>query len=248
MDRPGDLEGNRLLAALADADQRRWAQHLERVDLRPGQVLCEAGQPLTHAYFPTSAVASLLHMTAEGTSTAFAAVGSDGLVGTSIILKADIETCIGAVLVAGQGLRIPAAAIQDEFDQQEPVRTLLLRYTQALVTQIAHAAVCYRNHTVDQQVCGWLLYLLYLRPGNGIVMTQELLASVLGVRRESVALSTGRLRAGGLIRYTRGEIAILDRVGLERRSCGCHLTVITEYDRLLGQPTAAAPGSQADEP
>ena len=246
MDRSRDPQDNRLLAALADADQQRWAQLLERVDLKPGQVLCEAGRPPRHAYFPTSAVASLLHTTAEGTSTAFAAVGSDGLVGTSMILKADTETCVGSVLVAGQAFRIAAAAIQEELDRYEPVRTLLLRYTQALVTQIAHTAVCFRNHTVDQQVCGWLLYLLHLQRGNSVMMTQELLANVLGVRRESVTLTAGRLRAAGLIRYTRGEIGILDRDGLEHRSCDCLATVIKEYDRLLAPPAAALPRSDAD--
>jgi CRP-like cAMP-binding protein len=245
MDHPGDPRENRLLAALAEPDRLRWMQHLERVELRPGQVLCAAGQPQRHAYFPTSGVAALLHMTEEGMSTAFAVVGKDGLVGTSIFLQADTEASIGSVLVAGQGFRIAATTLQEEFDQCDPVRNVLLRYTQALVTQVAHTAVCYRNHTVDQQVCGWLLHLLHLLQGNSVVMTQELLAGMLGVRRESVTLIAGRLRAAGLIRYTRGDIEILDRIGLEHRACECHATVIQEYDRLLADSAHTA-GSQAD--
>ena len=230
---------SRLLAALPDVDWQRWQPLLERVDLRQGQVLYESGQPQSHAYFPTTATVSLLYTAEGGMSTEFAVVGRDGVIGTSIFLGAATTTSSGSVLVAGQGYRIGAQSIQEEFERSDAVRHLLLRYTQALLTQIAQTAVCFRSHSIDQQVCGWLLYSLDRLGGNEVVVTQELLASRLGVRRESVTQVAGQLREAGLIHCTRGQIEVIDRVGLERRSCECHAVVKKEYDRLLPEGAAA---------
>ena len=230
---------SRLLAALPDVDWQRWQPLLEHVDLRQGQVLYESGQPQSHAYFPTTATVSLVYTTEGGLSTGFAVVGRDGVVGTSIFLGAAANNSSASVLLAGQGYRVAARSIQEEFDRSEAVRHLLLLYTQALLTQIAQTAVCFRSHTIDQQVCGWLLYSLDRLRGNEVAVTQELLASRLGVRRESVTQVAGQLRAAGLIRCTRGQIEVLDRGGLERRSCECHAVVKKEYDRLLPEGAAA---------
>lgn len=238
-----DLRGNRLLAALADADAARWWRHLERVDLKLGQVLYEPGRRLSHAYFPTSAIVSLLHRMNGGASDVFAVVGSEGVVGTSLFLGGGTTTSHGSVLIAGQGFRIGAQIIRDEFERSDPVRHLLLRYTQALATQISQTAVCNRHHTLDQQVCSWLLHSLDRLRGSEVVMTHELIAGMLGVRREGVTLVAGHLQAAGLVRCTRGHISVLDRAGLERRACECHAVVKNEYDRLLPQPPAARPAN-----
>lgn len=239
-----DPHDNRLLAALGDADWQRWKPHLEPISLKRGQILYAVGQPLQHAYFPTSAIVSLVHTTEAGKSTEFAVVGNDGVVGTSILLRANTTTSSGSVLTAGQGLRIGATVVLDEFDRFPSVRDLLLRYTQALITQVTHTAVCYRHHTVDQQVCTLLLHCLDRLRCNEVVVTQEQLASVLGVRREGVTLVAGHLRVAGLIRCRRGHIEVLDRVGLEHRCCECYAVVRNEYDRLL---TAVPHAHQAAE-
>jgi len=229
---------NRLLAALADADWQRWEPQLERVDLKVGQVLYEPGRAQRHAYFPTSAIVSKVCLLCNGASTAIAVVGNEGIVCTSMFLGSS-TTSSGSVLIAGQGFRIDAQMIRDEFDRSDSVRHLLLRYTQALLTQIAQTAVCNRHHTIDQQVCGWLLYILDRLRGSEVVVTQEVLASMLGVRRESVTQAAGRLQDAGLIHCARGHIEVLDRVGLEQRSCECHAMVKQEYDRLLPRAPAA---------
>jgi CRP-like cAMP-binding protein len=224
---------NRLLAALADAGGHDWRRHLERVELKLGQVLYEPDQPQLYAYFPSSAIVSLLYVMGSGASAEIAVVGNEGIVGTQLFLGGDTTTSQGSVLIAGQGYRIPAHVIRDEFERSDAVRHLLLRYTQALVTQIAQTAVCTRHHSVDQQLCGWLLHSLDRLRGSEVVVTQELIASMLGVRRESVTQLAGQLQAAGLIRCTRGHIAVLDPAGLERRACECHALVKNEYDRLL---------------
>jgi CRP-like cAMP-binding protein len=216
------------------------------VSLRRGEILYAAGQPQFHAYFPTSAIVSLLQVTEAGGSTGFAIAGHEGVVGISLLLGSDTTTSGGSVLIAGQGFRMPALALQEEFNRFEAVRQLLLRYAQALITQITQTAVCSRHHTVDQQVCTWLLHCLDRLADNEIVVTHDALASLLGVRRESVTLVVGHLRAAGLIRCRRGCIEVLDRAGLERRSCECHAVVSKEYARLLPRPSPSAPGGSDD--
>ena len=235
--------GNRLLGALADVDWQRWKLQLERVDLKLGQVLYEPGRDLRHAYFPTSAIVSLVNMLSSGATSEIALVGDEGIVGTSLFLGGASTISHGSVLIAGQGFRIGAQMLRDEFDRSDAVRQLLLRYTQALSTQIAQNAVCARHHSVDQQVCGWLLYSLDRLSGSEVVVTQEVVASMLGVRRESVTAVACRLQAAGLIHYARGHIAVLDRAGLGRRACECHAVVKKEYDRLLPQGLAARPAA-----
>jgi CRP-like cAMP-binding protein len=216
------------------------------VNLRRGEILYAAGQPQFHAYFPTSAIISLLQVTEAGGSTGFAIAGHEGVVGISLLLGSDTTTSGGSVLIAGQGFRMPALALQEEFNRFESVRQLFLRYAQALITQIAQTAVCSRHHTVDQQVCAWLLHCLDRLADNEIVVTHDALASLLGVRRESVTLVVGHLRAAGLIRCRRGCIEVLDRASLERRSCECHAVVSKEYARLLPRPSPSAPGGSDD--
>lgn len=230
---------NRLLAALADADWQRWRNHLELVDLTLGQVLFEPGRPPRHAYFPTGAIASLVHVLSNGASAEIAVVGNEGVVGTSLFLGGGTTTGHGSVLIAGPCFRIGAQMIRDEFDRSDSVRLLLLRYTQALVVQVAQTAACNRHHTIDQQVCGWLLHSLDRLQDSEVMVTQEHIAGMLGVRRESVTEVAGRLQAVGLIRYARGHISVLDRTGLERRCCECHAVVKKAYDRLLPQQSAA---------
>jgi CRP-like cAMP-binding protein len=241
-----DPLANHLLAALEAADWQRWKPHLEPVNLRRGEILYAAGQPQFHAYFPTSAIISLLQVTEAGGSTGFAIAGHEGVVGISLLLGSDTTTSGGSVLIAGQGFRMPALALQEEFNRFEAVRQLLLRYAQALITQITQTAVCSRHHTADQQVCTWLLHCLDRLVDNEIVVTHDALASLLGVRRESVTLVVGHLRAAGLIRCRRGCIEVLDRAGLERRSCECHAVVSNEYARLLPRPSPSAPGGSDD--
>lgn len=234
-----DPKRNRLLAALSDADWERWRPRLECVDLTRGQVLHEPGRPRRHAYFPTSAVVSLLCTVASGASSEIAVVGNEGVVGISLLLGADSTTNGSAVLIAGRGFRISAQAIQDEFDRSEAVRRVLLRYIQALAAQIAQTVICNRHHCVEQQLCGLLLHSLDRLRSSEVVVTQELIASRLGVRRESVTAAASRLQAAGLIHQARGHVAVLDRAGLERRSCECHAVVKAEYDRLLPLEPAA---------
>lgn len=241
-----DPLANHLLAALAAADWQRWKPHLEPVNLRRGEILYAAGQPQFHAYFPTSAIVCLLQMTEAGGSTGFAICGHEGVVGLSLLLGSDTTTSGGSVLIAGQGFRMPALVFQEEFNRFESVRQLLLRYAQALITQITQTAVCSRHHTADQQVCAWLLHCLDRLATQEVVLTHDMLAHLLGLRRESVTLIVGHLRAAGLIRCNRGSMVVLDRVGLEHRSCECYALVSREYARLLSRPCPSAPGAPDD--
>lgn len=237
-----DPKSNRLLATLTGADWERWRPRLECVELARGQALFEPGRPPRHAYFPTSAVVSLMCTVASGASTEIAIVGNEGVVGVSLFLG-DGSTSNGAeVLIAGRGFRIAAQAVQDGFDASVAVRKLVLRYTQALATQIGQTAVCNRLHSVEHRLCGLLLHSLDRLQGSEVVVTQEIIASMLGVRRESVTAAAGQLQEAGLIHYSRGRIAALDRAGLERRSCECHAVVKTEYDRLLLPEPGVRPG------
>jgi CRP-like cAMP-binding protein len=230
---------NRLLAALPLAEWQRWLPHLEWVDMPPGRVLHESGHALDHVYFPTTAIVSLLNVTQDGASTEIAVVGNEGVVGTALFMGSD-STCSRAVVQSGGfGFRLKARPLRDEFERSGVVMHLLLRYTQALMTQMAQLAVCNRHHSIAQQLCRCLLVHLDRLGGQEIVMTHESIASMLGVRREGVTETALKLAAAGLIRYARGRITVLDRAGLEQRACECYGVVSNEYDRLLSERVAA---------
>jgi len=234
-----DAKMNHLLAALPAAEWERWQPQLERVQMPLGQVLYEAGSTLAHAYFPTSAIVCLLYVMENGASAEIAVAGNDGMVGISLFMGGGSTPSRGVVQVAGQGFRVRSQFIKDEFDRAGAVMQLLLRYTQALITQMSQTAVCNRHHSLDQQLCRWLLLSLDRLQGHELVMTQELIANMLGVRREGVTEAALRLQSAGLIRYARGHITVLDRAGLEARTCECYAVVRREYDRLLpGLPAA----------
>ncbi len=203
-----------------------------------GKVLYESGGTLTHVYFPTTAIVSLLYVMEDGASAEIAVVGNEGIVGISLFMGGESTPSRAVVQSAGQGLRLSATMMMMEFNRAGPVLHLLLRYTQALITQMAQTAVCNRHHTLDQQLCRWLLLSLDRLQSDELVMTQELIANMLGVRREGVTEAAGRLQQAGLINYTRGRITVLDRRGVEARSCECYAVVKKEYDRLLPATTA----------
>jgi CRP-like cAMP-binding protein len=224
---------NHLIAALPSAEAKRWLPLLESVDMPLGSVLYESGGTLRHVYFPTTAIVSLLYVMESGASAEIAVVGNEGIVGVSLFMGGESTPSRAVVQSAGRGFRLEANVMKEEFNRAGPVLHLLLRYTQALITQMAQTAVCNRHHTLDQQLCRWLLLSLDRLAGNKLVMTQELIANMLGVRREGVTEGALKLQHAGLIRYARGHISVLDRAGLERRSCECYLVVKKEYDRLL---------------
>jgi CRP-like cAMP-binding protein len=238
MTAPDDPRQNQLLAALPEAELARWRPHLEAVDLPLGKALYESGGKLTHVYFPTTAIVSLLYVMEDGASAEIAVVGHEGIVGISLFMGGDSTPSRAVVQSAGRGFRLRAGLMMQEFDRAGPVLHLLLRYTQALITQMAQTAVCNRHHSLDQQLCRWLLLSLDRLHSDELVMTQELIANMLGVRREGVTEAAGALQKAGLIRYRRGHIAVLDRPGLERRTCECYAVVKREYERLL-PPTMA---------
>ena len=227
---------NGLLAALSDADWARWEPLLEPMALPLGHVLYESGVQLTYACFPTTAIVSLMYVTENGDASGIALVGREGMVGVPLIMGGGSTPGRAVVQSAGQGYRISASALRQEFARGGPVMQLLLRYTQALIAQMAQIAVCNRHHSVDQQLCRWLLLNLDRLPGDDIVATQELIANMLGVRREGVTEAALSLQRAGLISYRRGHVQVLDRPGLERRSCECHAVIRDEYDRLLPEP------------
>ena len=233
-----DPRKNRLLASLPEAEWQRWRPKLEAVEMPLGHVLYESGIALSHVYFPTSAIVSLLYVMENGASAEIAVVGNEGIVGISLFMGGESTPSRAVVQSAGQGFRLRAQAIKEEFTRP-PILHLLLRYTQALITQMAQTAVCNRHHSLDQQLCRWLLLSLDRLEGNELVMTQELIANMLGVRREGVTEGALKLQAAGLIRYARGRISVLDRRGLEQRTCECYAVVKKEYDRIL--PDGVAP-------
>jgi CRP-like cAMP-binding protein len=233
MPRSADLKRNSLLAALPDVEWKRWMPQLERVDMPLGQVLYEAGDTLKYMYFPITSIVSLLYVMENGASAEIAVVGREGLVGVSLFMGGDSTSSRAVVQSAGNGCRLKAHVMKNEFDRGGPVLHLLLRYTQALLTQMAQTAVCNRHHSLDQQLCRWLLLSLDRLEGDELIMTQELIANMLGVRREGVTEGALLLQKEGLIRYARGHITILDRKGLENRTCECYAVVKREYDRLL---------------
>ena len=224
---------NGLLGALPEADLLRWRDQLELVDMPLGRVMYESGRVLSHVYFPTTAIVSLLYVMENGASAEIAVVGNEGIVGISLFMGGESTPSRAVVQSAGAGYRMRSQEIKDEFNRSGPVMHLLLRYTQALITQMAQTAVCNRHHSLDQQLCRWLLLSLDRLSGNELVMTQELIANMLGVRREGVTEAALKLQRMKLIRYSRGHITVLDRAGLEERTCECYAVVKREYDRLL---------------
>ncbi|KAF0101491.1 MAG: Crp/Fnr family transcriptional regulator [bacterium] len=224
---------NHLLAALPADEYARILPHLERVPLTLGDTLCESGIPSTHAYFPTDAIVSLLYVMEDGASAEIAVVGNEGVVGVSLFMGGETTTSRAVVQSAGHAYRVRPKMLKEEFIRAGPMQRLLLRYTQALLTQMAQTAVCNRHHTVDQQLCRWLLLSLDRLPSNHLTMTQELIANMLGVRREGVTEAAGKLQHDGLIEYRRGHITVVDRAGLEARVCECYAVVKKEFDRLL---------------
>jgi len=233
-----DPRANHLLAVLPEAEWVRWLPLLEWVDLSLGQELFESGGIESHIYFPTTAIVSLLYVLENGASAEIAVVGNEGVVGISLFMGGESTPSRAVRQSAGQGFRLKAPMIKDEFNRPGPVMHVLLRYTQALLTQMAQTAVCNRHHSLDQQLCRWLLLSLDRLQGNELVMTQELIANMLGVRREGVTEGALKLQKAGLIRYLRGHITVLDRKGLEQRTCECYAVVKKEYERLLPEMTA----------
>jgi CRP-like cAMP-binding protein len=229
---------NSLLAALPDTEWQRWEPLLEQVDMPLGQVLYESGVTLSHVYFPTTSIVSLLYVMENGASAEIAVVGNEGLVGISLFMGGESTPSRAVVQSAGHGFRLKAQLMKDEFERGGPVLHLLLRYTQALITQMSQTAVCNRHHTIDQQLSRWLLLSLDRLRINELAMTQELIANMLGVRREGVTEAANKLQKAGLISYVRGCITVLDRPGLEKRTCECYAVVKREYDRLLPEKLA----------
>lgn len=224
---------NDLLASLPAAEWGRWESQLEKVELKLGQVLYESGSTMSHVYFPTNAIVSLLYVMEDGSSAEIAVVGHEGVVGISVFMGGGSTPSRAVVQSAGWGFRLQSAVVKDEFAESGPVMHLLLRFTQALITQMAQTAVCNRHHLLDQQLCRWLLLSLDRLTTNELIMTQELIANMLGVRREGVTECALKLQKAGLISYTRGHIHVLNRKGLEDRTCECYAVVKKEYARLL---------------
>jgi CRP-like cAMP-binding protein len=220
---------------------RRWSPLLELVDMPLGQVIYEPGVALAYVYFPITAIVSLLYVMENGASAEIAVVGNEGIVGVSLFMGGESTPSRAVVQSAGSGCRLKASRMKEEFNKAGPVLHLFLRYTQALITQMAQTAVCNRHHSLDQQLCRWLLLSLDRLQGDELVMTQELIANMLGVRREGVTGCALRLQKAGLIRYARGHITVLDRAGLEALTCECYAVVKAEYDRLLPPPPAVLP-------
>jgi CRP-like cAMP-binding protein len=227
-----DPRENHLLAVLPPAEWKRWQPQLERVELPLGHVVYESGGTMSHVYFPVTAIVSLLYVMENGSSAEIAVVGNEGVVGISLFMGGESTPSRAVVQSAGVAYRLPAITIKEEFNRA-PVLHLLLRYTQALITQMAQTAVCNRHHSLDQQLCRWLLLSLDRLQGNELVMTQELIANMLGVRREGVTEGALKLQKAGIVSYARGRITVLDRRALEGRSCECYAVVKKEYDRLL---------------
>lgn len=230
---PHSPNQNRLLAALPAAEFTRVAADLELVPMRLGDLLYEPGQQLQHAYFPTTAIVSLHYVMESGASAETAGVGNEGVVGISLFMGGDTTPSSAVVQTAGHAYRLEGRLLKQEFDRADLMQRLLLRYTQALMTQMTQTAACYRHHSVEQQLCRWLLLTLDRLPSNEMIMTHELVASMLGVRRESVSEAAGKLQQAGFIRYRRGHITVLERSGLETRACECYTVVKNELSRLL---------------
>jgi CRP-like cAMP-binding protein len=224
---------NHLLAVLSDADWARVEPHLALIDMPLGQVVYESGDRLDHVYFPTSLIVSLLYVMEDGASAEIAIVGNEGLVGIALFMGGETTPSRAIVQSAGRAYRLPAAILKEEFRRGGALQRLLLRYTQALITQMAQTAVCNRHHSIDQQLCRWLLLSIDRLASNELNMTQDLIANMLGVRRAGVTEAALKLQDAGLIRYSHGHIELLNREGLEQRVCECYGVVKREFDRLL---------------
>ncbi|MGH8662871.1 MAG: Crp/Fnr family transcriptional regulator [Burkholderiales bacterium] len=228
-----DPSNNRLLAALPGDVYGRLVSRLELVSMPLGSSIYESGSRLQHVYFPTTAIVSLLYVMENGASAEIAVVGNEGVVGISLFMGGDTTPSRAVVQSTGAGYRLKAALLKAEFHRGGHLMRLLLRYTQALITQMCQTAVCNRHHSVEQQLCRWLLLSLDRLSSNELIMTQELIANMLGVRREGVTEAAGNLQRAGLIRYRRGHITVLDRSKLEGSVCECYAVVKREFDRLL---------------
>jgi CRP-like cAMP-binding protein len=228
---------NRLLAALPAGDLERLLPDLELVKMLVGDVVCESGAPMSHAYFPTSAIVSLQYVMENGSSAEIAGVGNEGVVGVSLFMGGETTLSRSIIQTGGHGYRLRKSVLMDEFNRGDEMMRLLLRYTQALIAQMSLTAACNRRHSLEQQLCRWLLLTLDRMPGNELIMTQELIASMLGVRREGVTEAAGRLQNAGIINYRRGHITVLERAGLDSRVCECYDVVKKEFDRLLPEVT-----------
>lgn len=234
-----DAFRNQLIAALPEAALARWLPHLEPAHMPLGAVIYESGCEMTHMYFPTTSIVSLLYVMRSGASAEIAVVGHEGVVGLPLIMGGGSTPSRALVQSAGEGFRFAASRMLQEFERSASVMHLLLRYTQSLITQMAQTAACNRHHSLDQQLCRWLLLSLDRLDSNELVMTQQLIANMLGVRREGVTEAAGRLHIAGIIDYHRGHIIVLDRDRLEKRTCECYAVVRTECERLLPATIAA---------
>jgi CRP-like cAMP-binding protein len=224
---------NHLLAALPAQEYEILLPNLELVSLPLGKVLYESGTEINHVYFPTTCIVSMLYVMLDGASAEIGIVGNEGIIGIALFMGGETMPNRAVVQSAGHAFRLKGALLKQEFNRCDELQNLLLRYTQALLTQMAQTAVCNRHHSLDQQLCRWLLLSLDRLPSNQLVMTQELIANMLGVRREGVTVAAGKLQKAGLITYLRGHINVIDRAGLEARSCECYSVVKQEFDRLL---------------
>jgi len=233
MNAPHSPNQNFLLAALPKAEFERIAPHLELVEMQLGEVLYEFGSQLQYAYFPTTAIVSLHYVMESGASSEIAGVGNEGVLGIPLFMGGNTTSGRAIVYTGGYGYRLKARVLMQEFNLGAVAQHLLLRYTQALITQISQTAVCNRHHSVEQQLCRWLLLTIDRLPSIELTMTQELIASIIGVRREGITEAAGRLQQVEFIRYRRGHITVLNRLGLESRVCECYKVVKQEYDRLL---------------
>jgi len=239
---PQAAKENELLGALPATDYERLLPHLERVPLKLASALYESGSAQDYVYFPTSSIVSLLYVMEDGSSAEIAVVGREGVVGIALFMGGETTPSRAVVQSAGNAYRLKASLLKNEFERGGVLQYLLLRYTQALITQMAQTAVCNRHHTVEQQLCRWLLLSLDRLPTNELTMTQELIANMLGVRREGVTEAAGKFQADGLIAYSRGRITVLDRPKLEARVCECYAVVRRETDRLLSRKSPIVGG------
>ena len=224
---------NHLLAVLPEAECARIGPHVVQAEMPLGKVVYESGDRLDHVYFPSTAIVSLLYVMEDGASGEIAIVGNEGVIGVALFMGGDTTPSRAVVQSAGKAYRLDARILKEEFHRAGPMQRLLLRYTQALITQMAQTAVCNRHHSIDQQLCRWLLLSIDRLPSNELTMTQELIANMLGVRRPGVTEAAMKLQGAGLIRYSYGHIEVLDRPGLEKRVCECYGVVKREFDRLL---------------
>lgn len=241
---PQEPTDNRLLAQLSPDAQQRIFPHLTPIELKLGDVIYESGQELDYVYFPTDSIISLLYVMSDGSSAEIAVVGYEGLVGIAVFMGGESTPSRAVVQSAGSAYRLSASGLKHEFHQSPDMRMIMLRYTQALITQMSQTAVCNRHHTIEQQLCRWLLLSMDRLPTNELAMTQELIANMLGVRREGVTEAAGKLQHQGIIEYSRGRIQVLDRQALEETCCECYATVKEETDRLQSFPEASSSPDQ----